>query len=134
MLREITAIRQNSSEQQRHWFTDAEMDLFILFCDQIPAEFQLSYGKGGIERSISWKRDTGFSHHCVDDGENRPGRYKMAPIMLDQTEVGIRQLARDFLAASEALDTALAYFIYARLLEHSGFRQGRSDQDNLSTN
>jgi hypothetical protein len=134
MLREITAIRQNSSEQQRRWFTDAEMDLFIWFCDQIPTGFQLSYGKGGIERSISWKRDTGFSHHCVDDGENRPGRYKMTPIMLDQPETNIRMLARDFLAASEALDPALADFIYARLLEYPGFRRGCSDQGSLSTN
>lgn len=133
MLREITAIRQNSSEQQRRWFTDADMDLFVWFCDQVPAGFQLSYGKGGIEDSISWKRDTGFSHHWVDDGENRHGRYKMTPIMLGQPALNIRQIARSFLAASEDLDPALADFIYARLLEHPAFRQEHSDQDNLST-
>jgi hypothetical protein len=134
MLREITAVRQNSSEQQRRWFTDADMDLFVWFCDQVPTGFELSYGKGGVEHSMSWKRDIGFSHHYVDDGENRPGRYKMTPIMLDHPEPNIRQIARNFLAASEALDPALADFIYARLLEHPGLRRGRSDQDNLSTN
>lgn len=134
MLREITAVRQNSSELQRRWFTDADMDLFVWFRDQIPARFQLSYGKGSIEYSINWKRDAGFSHYCVDDGENRPGRYKMAPILLDQTEINICQIARDFLAASEDMETALADFIYACLLEHPRFRPGRSDQDNPSTN
>lgn len=132
MLREITAIRQNSSELQRRWFTDADTDLFIWFCDQVPVAFQLSYGKRGIEYSISWKHDTGFSQHCVDDGENRPGKYKMTPILLDQTEVNIRQIARDFLAASEDMEAALADFIYARLLEYPSFRPGRSDHDTLS--
>ena len=133
MLREITAIRQNSSEQQRRWFTDADMDLFVWFQNQIPARFELSYGKGGIEYSISWKRDAGFSHHYVDDGENRPGKYKMTPILLNRTTFSICQIARDFLAASEAMEPALADFIYARLLEHPDFRPGRSDQDTLST-
>ena len=54
--------------------------------------------------------------------------------MLDQPGPNIRQIARGFLAASEALDPALADFIYARLLEHPGFSSARSDQDNLSSN
>ena len=134
VLREITAIRQKPSDPQRRWFTDADMDLFIWFRNQVPVRFELSCGKGGIENSISWKRDTGFSQHWVDDGENRPGKYKMTPILLGQTEVNIRQVARDFLAASETMETALADFIYARLLEYPGLRPDRSDQDNLSIN
>lgn len=134
MLREITTIWQNSSAQQRRWFTDADMDLFVWFCDRIPTEFQLSYGKRDIEYTISWKRDEGFSHYCVDDGENRPARYKMTPILLDQAELNISQIARSFLAAREAMNPGLAGFIYARLLEQPRFRPGRSDLDNLSTN
>jgi len=134
MLREITTVRQNSSDLKRRWLTDADMVLFVWFRDQAPTGFQLSVGKASVEYSISWKHDTEFSHHCIDDGENRPGRYKMTPIMLDQTEINMCQIARDFLAASDAMDSALANFIYACLLEHPDFRPGYSDQDSPSAN
>ena len=129
MLREITTVRQNSSDQQRRWFTDADMDLFVWFLDLTPTGFQLSVGKGRHEYSIHWKHDTGFSHHCVDDGENRPGKYKMTPILLAPIEINICRITHEFLAASDAMDSALANFIYACLLEHPDFRPGYSDQD-----
>jgi hypothetical protein len=133
MLREIRPVRQSSQHTFRRWFTDADMDLFIWFSNQTPVGFQLSYGKRELEHVISWERESGFSHSRVDDGEDRPARYKMTPILLSSSGLNLSQIARSFLAASEAMDPSLADFIYARLLEHPRFRQGLSDQGGLST-
>jgi len=133
MLREIRPVRQNSQFAYRRWFTDADMDLFVWFSNQVPVGFQLSYGKRDIEQVISWERERGFSHTRVDDGEGRPARYKMSPILLAQTGPNLSLIARNFLAASESMEPSLADFIYARLLEHPNFRPGRSGQAGLST-
>lgn len=132
MLQEIRAVRQDSPQAHRRWFTDADMDLFIWFKDQIPVGFQLSSGKRDIEYTLCWQRGRGYSLYCVDDGENRSARYKMSPILIDHPELNLSQLTRHFLAASAPLDPSLFDFIYARLLKYPHIRPGRSDRGGFS--
>ena len=73
-------------------------------------------------------------HNRIDDGEGLPARYKMSPIMVNGASFASSKVARDFLIASEALDPALADFVYARLLEYPGFKLMLPGQGGLSTN
>ena len=134
MLREIRPVRQKSRHIHRRWFTDADMDLFIWFNNQVPVRFQLSYGKRESEHAISWDNEHGFLHSRIDDGEGLTFRYKMAPILVKDGYFDACKVARDFLSSSEAMDPTLADFIYARLLEHPGFRQISPGRGGVSTN
>jgi len=117
MLREITTVRSYSDDRRR-WFSDADMDLFVWFRNQMPVQFQLSFNKQYEEHAITWDYNKGFIHSKIDDGEGRPGRYKMTPIMLDEGNFDCNTLARHFLQQSELLEPTLADFIFARLMEY----------------
>jgi hypothetical protein len=134
MLREIRPAGLTPELALRRWFTDADMDLFIWFCNQVPLKFQLSYNKRGTEHAICWDSENGFSHNRVDDGEEPSGRYKMSPILLQQSDFDAGMVARNFLVASEAMDPTLADFIYARLIEAPGFRRRPPGRGGLSKN
>lgn len=129
MLREIRSPGHQTTPHYRRWFSDADTDLFIWFRQQIPTKFQLSIGKRSHEYAISWERERGYSLSFVDAGENRPGKYKMSPLLIPYETGNLSQLARQFLAASVTIDTDLADFVFARLLEHPNFRAEHSNQD-----
>lgn len=133
MLREIRPVLQNSRPAIRRWFTDADMDLFIWFNNQVPVKFQLSYDKRELEHAISWDSERGFIHSRIDDGEDWPNRYKMTPLMAGNGRFDAGRVARNFLMASEFMDPTLADFIYARLLEYPGFRLKHSGRGEIST-
>lgn len=45
--------------------------------------FELYYDKGINEHVLVWRKEKGFSHHAVDDGEQKPAlNYKEAPILI----------------------------------------------------
>lgn len=133
MLREIKPVKRSQSPVTRRWFTDTDMDLFVWFHDQMPIKFHLSFGKRDTEYALSWRYQHGLSDCRVDAGESQCGRYKMSPLLLGGAAFNVVQLARDFLVASEAMETSLADFIYARLLEHPRLRSKLSDQGERST-
>ena len=117
MLREITTVRSFSHDRRR-WFTDSDMDLYVWFRNQMPVQFQLSFNKQYEEHAISWDNNKGFNHSKIDNGEDRSGRYKMTPILVDDGDFDCLSLARHFLQQSDYLEPTLADFIYARLLEY----------------
>ena len=123
MLYEIPRPRQSNRHHRKRWFTCCDMDLFIWFSDDTPVRFQLTYDKGRQEKAINWDFDLGFRHYLVDSGETfpalYPGHYKQTPVMIDLCDQqNLASIARDFLAASENIDTGIADFIYARLMAH----------------
>jgi len=121
MLREITATRQNSTDTQKRWFTDSDMDLFVWHINGEPVRFQLGYNKQANEHAINWNSTTGFSHNSVDSGDEiTPSKYKMSPILLPDGEFDALAIAAEFLQASKNIDETISDFIYARLLEYPG--------------
>ena len=99
------------------------MDLFIWFHDDVPIQFQLAYDKRGDEKAISWDSHSGYHLYRVDTGESALHRYKKTPILIymcDQKNLAV--LARDFLIASEPMDTWISDFIYARLMAYPTLR------------
>jgi len=121
MLHEITHLRQTNRSLKKRWFNSVDMDLFVWYHDSAPVKFQLSYNKQNEERAISWDFHHGFQHYRIDSGESYPHQYKRTPIMFDFcNQENLPELARNFLAASENIDIAVADFIYARLMAYPG--------------
>ena len=118
MLREITALRSQPGRRRKRWFSDDAMDLFI-WCDaegRIEA-FQLTLKTGdgpGREHAVSWYAGTGFTHHVVDDGEQRPGRYKSTPLLVPSagSTGGFREA---FAARAGQIDPDVRAFVDAKL-------------------
>jgi hypothetical protein len=119
MLREIANVRQVEGEPRRRWFTDEHFDL-VLWDDESQhiVGFQLCYDKQKGERAVTWKEGGGYSHDTVDGGEDRPGRYKAAPILTADGRFDVERVAAGFLGHSGVLDSRSADFIYLKLLEY----------------
>ena len=80
MLKEYLQVRQIEGESKRRWFSDDYFDLIVWFDEQDEITgFQLCYDIHHVQRAVTWQKDSGFSHHKIDDGENRPGKAKASP-------------------------------------------------------
>lgn len=83
MLQEVTNARQIPGEPPRRWFSSDTFDLIVwLGSDDGITGFQLCYREGTDHKALTWLRDRGFTHKRVDDGEGRPQRPKMTPILV----------------------------------------------------
>lgn len=101
---------------RRRWFTDDFFDLFVWYADDRQVlGFQLCYDKPGNEHALTWRRDAGFSHRRVDDGD-RCQRNATEWLMPDGVFSGSRLLAR-FLAESRAVDPDLVDLVRSRIEE-----------------
>lgn len=91
VLQELKDVRQIPGEMRRRWFSSRDMDLIVWFDhDDRPVSFELCYDKRSSEKALRWS-PSGFTHSVVDDGENRPGRYKSTPVL---RESGLFEAAR----------------------------------------
>lgn len=133
MFHEISNVKQKSQVQLRRWFTDNDMDLFVWFSRHAPIGFQLSYNKQIGEKAIYWEIDNGFQHYSVDSGDVEPIKYKMSPLDSIDDDFDTYTIARAFLHNSEHIETTLADFIYARLLEYPGPGEKHSNRDAASS-
>lgn len=118
-LREQNNIRQVPGEKRRRWFSSDDMDLTVWYDERNAITgFELCYDKGPRERSVRWRKDTGFLHERVDDGEGRPGRHKATPILVPDGLFAARSVAERFLAASREIEGEVASFVHRKLLEY----------------
>ena len=82
MLREILNVSQVPGTHSR-WFASTFLDLIVWYDkDMAITGFQLCYDKGREEKALTWRRDSGYSHNKIDDGEGRAYRQKMTPILV----------------------------------------------------
>lgn len=123
MLREISAVRQVPGTRLKQWFTDDVLDLFVWRDAQGHIEkFQLTCKVGveagvGRERALTWSARDGFAQHRVDDGEQRPDRYKATPILIPSAHAPLRELAGAFSERADALDPDIRELVSRRLDE-----------------
>ncbi|MBD3305737.1 hypothetical protein GF339_05090 [candidate division KSB3 bacterium] len=121
MLQEYTQVRQIEGEGKRRWFSDEYFDLIVWYDSdetQITG-FQLCYDIGHAPRAFTWQQDTGSTHHRIDDGENRPGKFKATPVLVPDGRFAAETIAHRFQQASRQISPALAQFIYAKILQYS---------------
>jgi hypothetical protein len=116
MLRELHNVRQIEGEHWRRWFADRYFDLIVWITgDGEIAGFQLCYDKEADQRALTWKRPGSYTHTGIDDGENRPGRFKQTPILVADGVFDHATIAERFKQASLEIDPPIAEFVHARL-------------------
>ena len=119
MLREMRNTRQISREHPRRWYMDEDMDLIVWFGEAGSiVGFQLAYDQLHSERALTWKFSSGFHHEKVDDGEDRPGKYKATPILIPDGKFPASLIAERFKVRAENIDDEISNFVYNKLLEY----------------
>lgn len=115
MLREILPTSQHPGEPLRRWFYSADFDLYVWQGEagDILA-FQLCYDKGRGEHALYWKRDKGFSHLRVRDGEGS-GLSSETPILVADGVFDAAPVLSAFLAEADALPTTIRDFVASRI-------------------
>jgi len=119
MLKELKKVRQNPGEHERRCFIDETFELTVWFSsNNDPVGFQLCYPLETEKKALTWHEDTGYSHDTVDEGEDRPGRHKMTPILVadgvfDKQTIG--SLLKD---ACLELDSTLADFVIEKIKQY----------------
>jgi len=124
-MKEWIKVRQIPGESKRRWFSSKDFDLIVWLSDDqsFPGDqtftgFELCYNKLHGEHSITWNRTGGFCHMAVDDGEQRPGKFKATPILVPDGILDIKQLYLSFLDASRSLPEEIANFVLQALEQH----------------
>jgi hypothetical protein len=112
-------VKQIPGEPRRRWFEDNYFDLIVWENElgQI-AEFQLCYDKLHNQRSLIWKEQIGYMHNKVDDGENKPGRYKATPILIDDGVFDFVTIAEKFKYKSKDIDTKVSTFVFNKIKKY----------------
>lgn len=97
------------------------MDFIVWFnSDNEPIGFELCYDKKGLEKALNWGQ-SGFVHTAVDDGENRPGKYKASPVHIVDGEPEINRIYSQFLQESSSVPEKLVQFALAALSCHPAY-------------
>ncbi|HSO19827.1 MAG TPA: hypothetical protein VLT88_10235 [Desulfosarcina sp.] len=126
MLKEIENVRQIDGEPRRRWFHDDDFDLIVWLGpddgmkirDRIIG-FQLCYNKSETPRALTWYARSGYAHCRVDDGESKPGKYKAAPILLQNGPFTQNGIAGRFMDASRKIDTEIAAFVHEKIIAYT---------------
>lgn len=107
MLIEDVSPKQTEEKLSRRWFSDNEIDLIIWENSSHKiTDFQLCYDKQKDEHALIWKKDDGFEHYKVDEGE--PGPLKnLAPIMIDDGRFDIISVKNEFFDRSKEMDVQI---------------------------
>ena len=113
MLREQKDVKQLKGEPFRRWFGDEQFDLIVWYApDRKAVEgFQLCYRLSAPEHALTWRRDRGFFHNAVDDGEGLPFHHKMVPLLVPDGVFDQHRIMPQFLAASRNIDPELVDLI-----------------------
>jgi len=114
-------VKQVQGEPHKRWFEDDYFDLLVWENElgQI-VEFQLCYDKLHNQRSLIWKKQFGYMHSKIDDGENNPGKYKATPILVDDGVFNSAAIAERFRNRSKEIDTKVSTFVLEKMRDYRG--------------
>lgn len=114
-------VKQIAGEPHRRWFEDDYFDLLVWENElgQI-VQFQLYYDKLHNQRSLTWKEQIGYLHNKVDDGENKPGRYKATPILVDCGVFDSNAISKKFKYKSKDIATTVSTFVFSKIRDYDG--------------
>lgn len=118
MLNEIKHVRQLKHEAKRRWFTSSEMDLMLWFNGRELIAWQFCYDKCQEEKGLSWKKDIGYRHFIVDDGEHGGAlSHKSTPILSNAENVDQARILHLFESNSLRLPTDIRIKICTQIKE-----------------
>jgi hypothetical protein len=128
LLLETKHTRQISGEPFRRWFSNTNLNLIVWYdAHKSITGFQLCYRHEGEEKALTWTSGQGFSHESIDDGETRPARHKMTPILVPDGIFDKKAITPIFESASQVLDADIRTFVCKKLAEfpENPIRKGR---------
>jgi hypothetical protein len=118
MLKELPPKQQPEGEPSRRWFFSHEQDLVVWLDDDAEIlGFQLCYDKYKSERAITWRREKGFEHSVVDDGESG-GLDFQTPFLYPNGRCDIERVLAMFAVQSAAVPAEIVAFVIERLREY----------------
>lgn len=120
-MREIAKVRQIPGESKRRWFSSKDFDLIVWVSDDGFTGFELCYDKQYGEHAIAWNRASGFRHMAVDDGENRHGKHKAAPVLVPDGYFDVQRVHGAFREASRSLPEEISHLVLQALEQHPDF-------------
>jgi hypothetical protein len=124
MLKELNNVAQIPGESRRRWFFDDFFDLIVWYDDKNEISgFQLCYNKEVDERALTWRQESSYTHHRVDDGESKPNR-KGTPILVADGMFDYKVIAARFQMESINLERSLSDFVLEKILNYE-FNEGR---------
>ncbi len=130
MLCEIKNVKQYDGEPQRRWFVDDYFDLIVwLSKNKEVIGFQLCYDKLKNQHALTWHKHTGYIHNRVDDGEQKPGKYKATPVLVTDGKFESEAVAEIFKRESKTMDKELAHYIYQMLKDYSDLYSAQTDSE-----
>lgn len=103
MLTEVKRTYQGAPGQNKRWFTDQDMDLFVWSVKECETEkdhlqlenvvkFQFSSNKQSKEMAITWQKDGDVEIYEVDEG-SRPEKHPSSPILVEpESDLNLGQL------------------------------------------
>ncbi|MCG8325691.1 MAG: hypothetical protein MI673_09245 [Thiotrichales bacterium] len=111
MLKEIP-VTTEGNEPVKRWFTDHDTDLFVWLDEHNQIiKFQVCYNKGKDEHALTWETEAGFTHHAVDDGEEKVMKMKKTPILVQDGLVDIEVINRLFSEIGRELPAFIHNFV-----------------------
>jgi hypothetical protein len=120
LLQEIAVdkVKQDRAGHVRRWFRN---DYFDLFTWQSPeaevVAFQLCYNTGHNERVLSWKKDLGFLHCRIDDGQST-AFVNMSPIFVSDGSFPGSLVMQRFIRESAHVSEDLRCFVINKVSEY----------------
>jgi len=119
MLTEIKDAQQIDGEPPRRWFCDDIFDLIVWFSSSSKIQgFQLCYHEDVEEKALTWTEERGFSHNTIDDGEARPARHKMTPILVPDGVFHRDHILRVFIERVGKMEPQIVDFVVKKLSEY----------------
>jgi hypothetical protein len=116
MLTEVKKVKQIADEPRRRWFTSTSLDLFLWYDkDDNIIQFQICYDKGPNEQALTWHYKHGFSHHAVDDGENRSFSMKSTPILVGNSDYDAKLIAARFAELAGDIEYKTVQFVLSHI-------------------
>jgi hypothetical protein len=121
-MRELTKVRQIPGDPRRRWFFSHNFDLIVWFGDDgAIAGFELCYDKTKEQCSIVWRLQSGFTHMAVDDGEDRPGKYKATPILVPAGHFDAKRIHAAFENECSSLPEEVATHVLQTIAKHPNY-------------
>jgi hypothetical protein len=130
-LDELPTISQVPGQGFRRWFRSGYFDLVMWYESRGGqlSGFQLCYQKGIDEHALTWRRESGFDHKRVDDGDDGPSvvGYKGAPVLVRDGVVDIPALVDHFILSASGIDKEVFAFVLGKLRDYQATEMGRLD-------
>lgn len=119
-MNEAQHVRQVPGDGLRRWFYDDDFDLFVWYNPNGSIHgFQLSYDKTGDEKSLTWFRNRGISHHAVDGGEQNPGRNRSPILIAEDGRAAMPRILDAFNRTSTAaLPSKVRALVLRKIMEY----------------